>query len=105
MLKGLGDIGNIMKMQKEMKSIQKKAKKTQIKGKSPGGDIVATLDGEFCLLDIKIDSDFIKTHEINKIEKMIKAAINDAHEKVKEHSAVQVAELTKGMNLPDFLTK
>jgi DNA-binding protein YbaB len=34
MLKGLGDLGQIMKMQKEMKNIQKKIQKTKIEVKA-----------------------------------------------------------------------
>ena len=37
MLKGLGDIGNVMRMQKEMKNIQKAIKKAKINGESSDG--------------------------------------------------------------------
>ncbi|MCP4132556.1 MAG: YbaB/EbfC family nucleoid-associated protein [bacterium] len=99
MLKGLGDVGNLMKMQKEMKGIQKKIKKMKAEGESPGGDVKAVVNGEFELLDISIDNDFMKSHENKKVEKMILAAVNDAMEKVRDESAAEMQKITGDMDL------
>jgi len=99
MLKGLGDIGQIMKMQKEMKNIQKKIQKTKIEGQSSDGSVKATVNGEFSLLDISISEDLVRTGDAKKIEKMVSSAVNDAINKAKEFSAEEMKRIAGGMDL------
>ena len=96
MLKGLGDVGNLMKLQKEMKNMQKKLKKFRMDGASSDGSVKATVNGEFALLAVSIE----EAGDVKKLEKMVLEAVNDAVEKMKQHSAAEVAKLTGGMNIP-----
>ncbi|HOO71899.1 MAG TPA: YbaB/EbfC family nucleoid-associated protein [Spirochaetota bacterium] len=97
MLKGLGDIGNLMKLQKEFKNTQKKITKARITGESPGGEVKATFSGDYKLVELNID---VKDPDVKKIEKAVAAAVNDAVDKVKEFSAEEMGKLTGGLNLP-----
>ena len=99
MLKGLGDIGNLMKMQKEMKNIQKKIQKTKIEGESSDGSVKAVVNGEFMLLDISIDENLIKTGDVKKVEKMVYSAVNDAVNKARDFSAEEMKKIAGGMDL------
>ncbi len=99
MLKGLGDLGQIMKMQKDMKNIQKRLKKTKIEGQSPNGEVKATVNGEYELTSISIDENFVKNTDIKKIEKAVSIAVNDAVANIKEHSAKEMSAMTNGMDL------
>ncbi len=99
MLKGLGDIGNLMKMQKEMKNIQKKIQKTKIDGQSSDGSVKASVNGEFSLLDISISEDLVKSGDVKKIEKMVYSAVNDAVNKAREFSAEEMKKIAGGMDL------
>ncbi len=99
MLKGLGDIGNLMKMQKEMKNIQKKIQKTKIEGESSDSSVKAVVNGEFNLLDISINEDLIKSGDVKKIEKMVFSAVNDAVNKAREFSAEEMKKIAGGMDL------
>ena len=103
MLKGLGDIGNLMKMQKEMKSIQKRLKKMNVEGESPDGSIKAIVNGEYSLVDISIDEKLVESADKNKIQKMVLSAVNDAVDKVKQQSASEMAGLAGGMDLSSFM--
>jgi DNA-binding YbaB/EbfC family protein len=100
MLKGLGDIGNLMKLQKEFKNTQKKITKARITGESPGGEVRATFSGDYKLVELNIDPASVKDADVKKIEKAVAAAINDAVDKVKEFSAEEMGNLTGGLNLP-----
>lgn len=100
MLKGLGDIGNLMKMQKEMKSLQKKLKATRVEGESNGGKVKAAVNGEFNLLSLSIEPELLSDGDAGKIEKMVISAVNDAVEKMKRHSADEMSRLTGGLNIP-----
>jgi DNA-binding YbaB/EbfC family protein len=100
MLKGLGDLGNIMKLQKEIKNIQKKLKKIETQGESHDGAIRATVDGDFRLINLSIDPDFFKRSDTNRLEEAIMAAVNSAIEQSKDFAAQEMSKLTGGMNIP-----
>jgi DNA-binding YbaB/EbfC family protein len=99
MLKGLGDIGQLMKMQKEMKNIQKKIQKARIDGESSDGSVKAVVNGEFSLLDITIAESLIKSGDVKKIEKMVYSAVNDAVNKARDFAASEMKAIAGGMDL------
>lgn len=106
MLKGLGDLGNIMRLQREFKNIQKKLKKTEATGETADGSVKATINGEYRLVDISIADELISSGDKKKLEKAIVFAFNLAVENMKEIAAQEMAKLTGGMNIPglsDFL--
>ena len=98
MLKGLGDLGQIMKMQKEMKNIQKKIQKTKIEGQSSDGSVKVTVNGEFSLLDISISEELVRSGDV-KDRKMVSSAVNDAITKAKDFSAEEMKKIAGGMDL------
>ncbi len=103
MLKGLGDLGNLMKMQKEMKNMQRKLKKTSLEGESKDSTVKAVVNGEYHLVDIRIEPQLIRDGDLKKVEKNVLTAVNDAVEKIKDFSASEMAKLTGGMDLSGFL--
>jgi len=100
MLKGLGEMGQIMKLQKEFKNIQKKLQKNEVTGESTDGTIRATVNGEYRLVDLKIDEAALATADRRAVEKKIIFAVNDAVDKTKEYAAQEMARLTGGLNIP-----
>lgn len=99
MLKGLGDIGQLMKMQKEMKNIQKKIQKARIEGESSDKSVKAVVNGEFILLDISISEDLVKAGDVKKVEKMVYSAVNDAVNKARDYAAAEMKAIAGGMDL------
>lgn len=99
MLKGLGDIGQLMKMQREMKNIQKKIQKARIDGESSDKSVKAVVNGEFSLLDISIDENLIKSGDVKKVEKMVYSAVNDAVNKARDFAATEMKAIAGGMDL------
>ncbi|MFW5771269.1 MAG: YbaB/EbfC family nucleoid-associated protein [Spirochaetota bacterium] len=100
MLKGMGDLGNIMKLQREFKSMQKKLKKMESSAESADGYVKVVVNGEYKIVDIKIDPAVFQEGDSRKLEKSILATINDAMEKSKEYAAGEMSKLTGGMNIP-----
>ncbi len=106
MIKGLGDLGQIFKLQKEFKNIQNRLKKERMEGVSPGGRVRAVVDGEYMLHGISIDDEIIDSTQSKELEAEVVAAVNDAIKKMRDHSVSQMNELTGGLNIPgmsDFL--
>lgn len=100
MLKGLGDLGNIMRLQREFKNIQKKLKKSEAIGETADGSVKVTVNGEYSVVDIAIAQELISSGDKKKIEKAIVFAFNTAVENMKEIAAQEMAKLTGGMNIP-----
>jgi len=100
MLKGLGDIGNLMKLQKDFKAVQKKILKAAKEGVSNDGLVTAVVNGEYRLVDLKIDAALAGKGDPSLIGAGVISAVNDAVEKVKEHSAEEMGKLTGGLNIP-----
>ncbi|MCP4726347.1 MAG: YbaB/EbfC family nucleoid-associated protein [bacterium] len=100
MLKDLGNMGQIMKLQKKMKGIQKSLKKMETDGESSDGSVKATVNGEFMLTDISIDESLIQSGDTKKLQKMVLSAVNTAVSNSKDLAAKEMSSLTGGMNIP-----
>ena len=96
----LKDIGNMLKLQKELKSMQKALKKAESIADSADGMISATVNGEFNLVSISIDEQLLEKSNKQKLEKDIVATVNKAVEFSKEYAAKEMGKLTGGMNIP-----
>lgn len=94
------DIGNMMKLQKELKSMQKALKKAESKAESADGMISATVNGEFNLVSISINEQLLEKSNKQKLEKDIVSVVNKAVEFSKEYAAKEMGKLTGGMNIP-----
>ncbi len=99
MLNGLGNLGNIMKLQKEMKNLQKQLKRNETSAASSDGMITAVVNGEFEVRSIKVDPEKIGSSTPTQIEKSITEAVNSAVLENKKLSAEKMKELTGGMDL------
>jgi len=99
MLKGLGDIGQLMKMQKEMKNIQKNIRKAKIEGMCADESVKAVVNGEFSLLELHIDPELVKAGDHKKIEKNVYYAVNDAVDKARNYAAEEMKKMAGGMDL------
>ncbi|MCL2026028.1 MAG: YbaB/EbfC family nucleoid-associated protein [Leptospirales bacterium] len=97
MLKGLGDMGNILKLQKEMKDIQKKLKASRLEAASNDGTVKAVVNGELWLVDLSIDPEIVSAGNEKKIEKAVISAINNAAEKMKRQSADEMSRIAGGL--------
>jgi hypothetical protein len=95
-----GNMGELLKMQKQMKDIQKRIKKAEHTGESEGGLVKVVVSGEFTISKISIDESIVRMGDHKKIEKAVLSATNDAVKKGKDFAAQEMKELTGGLNMP-----
>lgn len=102
MMKGLGDLGQVMKLQSKVKDIQKKLKKMKTEGESSDGSVKAIVDGEFKLVDIKFDEKLFALDKVDRgrLEELVKSAVNSAVDKSRSLSVKEMSKLTGGINIP-----
>ncbi len=99
MLKGLGDLGQLLKLQKEMKNMQNRLAKAVIEGSDPGGLVKAAVNGEYRLVRIDLP-DELRSLDRGKAEKAVMQAVNDAVDRMKEHSAAELDKMKGSFQIP-----
>ena len=86
-------------MQEQMKKVQDTIKDIQVEGESGGNLVKVVLSGDNEIKSIKI-SDEAKKEQYEIINDLIIAAYNNAKEKLKKKSSVELLKATGGINLP-----
>ena len=88
------------KMQEDVKNKQAELEETLYDVTSGGGMISLTMSGKHQVTKLKIDPSVIDPEDIEMLEDMIAAAVNEAVRKVDEASDAAMAEITGGLNIP-----
>ena len=87
-------------MQEKMAEVQKKIEETEIEGISGGGVVKVLLNGKHIVKKITIDPSIVEKEEVEVLEDLIMAAINDANKKIAETMSSQLGSMSGGMELP-----
>jgi len=100
-MKGLGNIfSQISKLQEKAKQVQNELAKKTVEG-SAGGDMVTVkMNGKKEVVSIKINKEVVNPNDIEMLEDLLVAAINQAQEKVQELISEEMGKLTGGLNIP-----
>ncbi len=100
----IGNMGNMMKkvqeMQSKMQEVQKELENKTVEANSGGGLVSITMNGKHQVQSIKIDPSLLNQDEKEVLEDLIKAALNNAKEKVDEMSAEEMKKVAGGLPLP-----
>ena len=95
------NISQIMKqakaMQEKMAEVQK-IEETEVEGSSGGGVVSVIMDGKYNLKKINIDPNLIDKNEVEVLEDLIVAAVNDATKRIAENMSNQLGSISGGMN-------
>ena len=95
---------NIQKMmqqaQQMQEQLQRKMAEMRVDATAGGGMVTVTVSGNKQLMSIKIDPEVVSKDDVEMLQDLIVAAINDAHRKVDETLASQLRGLTGGLGIP-----
>ncbi len=98
------NIGRLMKQaqerQSKMAEMQAKLEAVEISGAAGGGLVTATLNGKGELRGVKIDPALVDPDDVEVLEDLIVAAVNDAKARVDAHANEEMQKLTGGLQLP-----
>jgi DNA-binding YbaB/EbfC family protein len=101
---GKGGLGDMMKqvqmMQAKMEELQAELEKAEVEGSAGGGMVKCVVNGKGDLRSLTIDPEVVDPEEIEMLQDLIVAAINQAKEKAQEMQSEQMSSLTGGLNLP-----
>lgn len=87
-------------MKQKMAEMQEKVLQMEISGQSGGGMVRATLNGKGEIKKLKIDPQIVNPAEIEMLEDLVAAAINDARNKVEEKVAGETQRIMGELGLP-----
>ena len=100
-MKNLGDImKQAQRMKAEMDRIQAEAAARTVEGSAGGGMVTAVANGKGELLSLRIDPEAVKGEDVEMLQDLVAAAVNDALRKARELLTQEVSRLAGGLNLP-----
>lgn len=89
--------------QRASQEIQEKMRATVIDASSGGGTVSVKMNGQKQLLSIKIDPEAVKSGDVEMLQDLITAAINEATRKVDTTLQSTLGGMLSGLNLPGIL--
>ncbi len=96
-----GNMANLMKqaqkMQRQMEEQAKEMETKEFSATAGGGAVEATVSGTKQLLKINLNEEVVDPEDIEMLEDLIVAAVNEALEKADEASASAMSKFTGGM--------
>ena len=96
--------GNMMKrlqeMQANMEQKQAELAEAEYTASSGGGAVDVTVNGSHEVKAIKIKPDVVDPEDVEMLEDMLLAALNEAMRKADETAERDMGKITGGMNLP-----
>lgn len=100
-MKGFGDMQRMLKQAQEMQArLQKELAELRVEGSSGGGMVTVIVDGQKNVLSLKLDPEVVNKDDLDMLQDLIVAALNDAAAKVDEHLAGKLGGLGAGLKIP-----
>ena len=88
--------------QRASQQIQEKMRATTVEASSGGGTVTVKMNGQKQLLSVKIEPEAIKTGDVEMLQDLITAAVNEAARKVDSAMQSSLGGMLGGMNLPEI---
>jgi DNA-binding YbaB/EbfC family protein len=97
-------MGNLMKqaqqMQQKMLKMQEEMAQRTIEASVGGGMVTVVANGKAEVLRIKIEPQVVDPDDVEMLEDLILAGVNEALRKAQEMVADEMSKLTGGMKIP-----
>lgn len=88
------------KMQQKMQEVQAKLEASEHTGNSGAGMVQVTMNGKYDVKKITIDPKMVDPNDVEMLEDLIVAAINDARAKVEAYASSEMGQVTQGLPIP-----
>ena len=82
---------------KQYDALQKKMQDTVVESSSGGGSVTVKMDGRKQLLSIKIDPEAVKSGDVEMLQDLVVAAVNEAARKVDDAMQSTVGGMLGGL--------
>ncbi|MBH67011.1 MAG: YbaB/EbfC family nucleoid-associated protein [Rhodospirillaceae bacterium] len=90
----------VQEMQEKMQSMQEQLEELVVEGSSGAGMVTVALNGKGDMRSISIDPTMINPEEVEILEDLVVAAVNDARAKIELKVSEKMREVSGGLSLP-----
>jgi len=101
------NFGNIMKqakkMQERMMELQEELATKSVEATAGGGMVSVAVNGKFEILSLKIEKDVVNPDDVEMLQDLIVAAVNEGIRKAQEMAASEMGKITGGMQIPGLM--
>ena len=103
-MKGMGNMmKQAQKLQAKMIKLQDELAERTVTASAGGGMIEVTANGRQQVTAIVIDPEVVDPDDVDMLQDLVMAAVNDALNKSQEMVSQEMGKLAPGMNLPGLL--
>lgn len=88
------------KMQADMAKIQEELQEKTVTATAGGGAVKVTVSGKLTLKTIEINPEVINSDDLEMLQDLILAAVNEGFTKAQELAASEMAKVTGNLNIP-----
>jgi nucleoid-associated protein EbfC len=96
--------GNLQKMaiqmQRDMERVETELREARLEGSAGGGVVRAVVSGKQELVELHIDPDAVDPADVEMLQDLVVAAVNDAVRASRELEKSKMAAITGGLRLP-----
>lgn len=101
------NIGEMMKqarkLQEKMAGLQKELETKTVETTAGGGMVTVVVNGKFELQSLKIEKDVVNPDDVDMLQDLIVAAVNEGIRKAQEMASAEMAKLTGGLKIPGLM--
>ena len=101
------NLGEMMKqakrLQEKMGSLQKEMETRTVETSAGGGMVAVVVNGKFELQSLKIDREVVNPDDLEMLQDLIVAAVNEGIRKAQEMTSAEMAKLTGGLKIPGLM--
>lgn len=96
----MGMMKQAQAMQKNMEKLQKDLEEVVMQGQAGAGMVTIDMTCKHQVRAVKVNPDVVDADDVETLEDLIAAAINDVHGKIEAHVAGEMKSITGGMSIP-----
>jgi DNA-binding YbaB/EbfC family protein len=85
------------KMQAQMAKVQEELAGEKVEGSAGGGMVTVTANGQGDVVGVRIDPEVMKDEDVEMLEDLVLAAVNEALRRSKELAAERMGRITGGL--------
>lgn len=86
--------------QKATQQLQERMRATVIEASAGGGSVTVKVNGQKELLSVKIDPEVVKNGDVEMLQDLIVAAMNEASRRIDQNLQSSLSGMLGGLNLP-----
>ncbi|KKM01298.1 hypothetical protein LCGC14_1795850 [marine sediment metagenome] len=103
-MKGMGKmLKQAQKLQSNMAKLQEEMAEKTVEATAGGGMVKVVANGKHQILSIQIEKEVVDPEDVEMLQDLIIAAVNEALEKSQEMVSVEMNKLTGGLNIPGVM--